>query len=77
MRTTATYDPKHKQFVIHTPDFEAAKCWVGNLGKTLCESIYFDYVLFVNNYGFHRILQNNLLQALEDTSSRFFQCVLI
>lgn len=33
MRTTATYDPKNRQIIIHTPDFEAAKCWIGNLGK--------------------------------------------
>lgn len=33
MRTKATYDIKNRQFVIHTPDFEAAKCWIGNLGK--------------------------------------------
>lgn len=35
MRTTATYDVGTTQFVINTPDFEAAKCWVGNLGKIL------------------------------------------
>lgn len=33
MRTTALYDNNLKQFVLHTPDFEAAKCWVGSLGN--------------------------------------------
>lgn len=39
MCTTASYDPKSREFVVHTPDFKAAKCWVGNLGKIL--SIFF------------------------------------
>lgn len=42
MRTTALYDNNLKQFVLHTPDFEAAKCWVGSLGKN---EICFQYLL--------------------------------
>lgn len=32
LRTTATYEPKTQTFILHSPDFEAAKCWVGNMG---------------------------------------------
>ncbi|XP_001355853.2 peroxisomal acyl-coenzyme A oxidase 3 isoform X1 [Drosophila miranda] len=41
MRTRATYDLKTKEFIIHTPDFEASKCWVGNLGKTCTHAIVY------------------------------------
>ncbi|KAH8400533.1 hypothetical protein KR222_003328, partial [Zaprionus bogoriensis] len=41
MRTIATYDKKTQEFIIHTPDFEAAKCWVGNLGKTCTHAIVY------------------------------------
>lgn len=39
--TTATYDKKTKEFVINTPSFESAKCWVGNLGKTASITLLF------------------------------------
>lgn len=32
MRTSATFDPKTKEFVLNSENFEAAKCWVGLLG---------------------------------------------
>lgn len=41
IRTTATYDKSSKEFVINTPDFEAAKAWVGNLGKTASTILLF------------------------------------
>ncbi|KAG5667018.1 hypothetical protein PVAND_015020 [Polypedilum vanderplanki] len=41
MKTTATYDPSTKSFVLNTPNFEAAKCWVGNLGKTATHAIVY------------------------------------
>lgn len=41
MRTTATYDKSSKTFILNTPDFEAAKCWVGNMGKTATHAIVY------------------------------------
>lgn len=41
VRTTATYDKSTKEFVINTPDFEAAKAWIGNLGKTASTILLF------------------------------------
>uniref|UniRef100_W5MW69 Acyl-coenzyme A oxidase n=1 Tax=Lepisosteus oculatus TaxID=7918 RepID=W5MW69_LEPOC len=41
MRTTAKYDPATQEFIINSPDFEAAKFWVGNLGKTATHAVVF------------------------------------
>ncbi|XP_068399599.1 peroxisomal acyl-coenzyme A oxidase 3 isoform X2 [Eschrichtius robustus] len=41
MRTTAHYDPTTEEIIIHSPDFEAAKFWVGNMGKTATHAVVF------------------------------------
>ncbi|KAJ7387267.1 acyl-Coenzyme A oxidase [Desmophyllum pertusum] len=41
VQTTATYDPLTQEFVVHTPNFEATKCWVGNLGRTATHAIVY------------------------------------
>lgn len=40
MRTIALYDTNLKQFILNTPDFEAAKCWVGSLGNNIIFKIF-------------------------------------
>lgn len=41
VQTTATYDPSTQEFVIHTPNFEATKCWVGNLGNSATHAVVY------------------------------------
>lgn len=41
MKTTATYDPEAKEFIINTPNFEAAKAWIGGLGKTSTHAVVY------------------------------------
>ncbi|XP_072784062.1 peroxisomal acyl-coenzyme A oxidase 3 isoform X2 [Taeniopygia guttata] len=41
LRTTATFDPSTQEFVINTPDFEAAKFWIGNMGKHATHAVVY------------------------------------
>lgn len=59
MRTTATYDTTTKEFVIHTPDFQAAKCWVGNLGE------------LKSKYAIFRTLASNYTYSWTEKPSRY------
>lgn len=54
MRTTATYDKSKKVFVLNSPDFQAAKCWVGGLGQNATHGIvYAQLILDGVSYGLH------------------------
>ncbi|XP_045782603.1 peroxisomal acyl-coenzyme A oxidase 3 [Maniola jurtina] len=57
MRTTATYCPEKKQFIMHSADFEAAKFWVGSLGK--CSTHAIVYAMLISkgtNHGLHSFI---------------------
>jgi len=58
MRTIAKYDKETQEFVFHTPDFEAAKCWAGLLGQTATHAIVYAQLVLPNGecLGLHQFV---------------------
>lgn len=50
------YDKATREFIINTPDFEAAKCWVGNLGKTASLILLFANLVTDDGESLHGFL---------------------
>ncbi|CAO1332743.1 unnamed protein product [Diamesa serratosioi] len=63
MKTTATFDTKTQSFVLNTPNFEAAKCWAGNLGQTATHAIVYAQLITPDNVN-HGL--NAFLVAIRD-----------
>lgn len=55
IRTTATYDASTKEFILNSPDFEAAKFWVGNMGKNATHAVVYAQLYTVDGqcHGLH------------------------
>ncbi|KAK5645317.1 hypothetical protein RI129_006617 [Pyrocoelia pectoralis] len=55
MQTEAVYDKDNHDFVLKTPNFEAAKCWSGNVGKFATHVILYAQLIIPGegNYGLH------------------------
>jgi acyl-CoA oxidase len=67
LETTATFDPKTDEFVIHTPTQTASKWWPGGLGKVSTHAVV--YARLITNgkdYGIHGFIVQ--LRSLEDHS---------
>jgi acyl-CoA oxidase len=54
LETTATWDPKDKTFVIHSPHLTASKWWIGSLGKTANHAVVMAQLIIQGkHYGPH------------------------
>jgi len=51
LKTTATYDVKTDEFVMHTPSLDATKWWPGELGRLANHALVFCRILIPGDDG--------------------------
>ncbi|KAM0934278.1 putative acyl-CoA oxidase, acyl-CoA dehydrogenase/oxidase and middle domain superfamily [Dioscorea sansibarensis] len=65
LETTATFDPKSDEFVIHSPTLTSSKWWPGGLGKASTHAVVFARLITDGqDYGVHGFIVQ--LRNLED-----------
>ncbi|XP_020114775.1 peroxisomal acyl-coenzyme A oxidase 1-like [Ananas comosus] len=67
LETTATFDPKTDEFVIHSPTLTSSKWWPGGLGKVSTHAVvYARLITEGKDYGIHGFIVQ--LRSLDDHS---------
>ncbi|XP_038876481.1 peroxisomal acyl-coenzyme A oxidase 1-like isoform X2 [Benincasa hispida] len=67
LETTATFDPKTDEFVIHSPTLTSSKWWPGGLGKVSTHAIVFARLIIDGrDYGVHGFIVQ--IRSLDDHS---------
>lgn len=57
VKTTATYDPNSKEFILNTPRLEDMKFWIGNLYSSANMAVVFAQLITKGkNHGVHVFL---------------------
>ncbi|KAG8094153.1 hypothetical protein GUJ93_ZPchr0012g22070 [Zizania palustris] len=64
LETTATFDPKTDEFVIHSPTLTSSKWWPGGLGRLPLTVVYARLITEGKDYGIHGFIVQ--LRSLED-----------
>jgi acyl-CoA oxidase len=70
LETTATYDPINKEFIIHSPNEDSGKEYIGNALHGRMGSVFAQLIVNGENHGVHAVLvplrdeKGNLMQGI-------------